>query len=115
MLNDVILIGRLTHEPQMKTLDDGRKVCDINLAVRRSFKNINGEYDTDFIKVTLWEGLADIVCKYTFKGCLLTVKGRLQTRRYEISEEKAINICEVIGERVTYLSKPQTKNDEEIY
>lgn len=58
MLNQVILVGRLVFDPELKTLDDGRKVTTITLAIQRSYKNSeSGEYDTDFIRCTLWTGI----------------------------------------------------------
>ncbi len=80
MLNQVILIGRLTSDPIIKVLEDGKKVSDIRLAVQRSFKNVDGTYETDFITVTLWQGLAESLNKYCTKGTLVAVKARLQTR-----------------------------------
>ena len=55
MLNQIILIGRLVADPELKVLDDGRKVADITLAVQRPFKNMEGQYDVDFIKIILWD------------------------------------------------------------
>lgn len=58
MLNQVVLIGRLTHDPVMKETKEGKKFCEGTIAVRRSFKNKEGKYETDFIKFSAWEGLA---------------------------------------------------------
>ena len=74
MLNQIILIGRLTHDPESKILEDGRKASDITLAVQRTFKNMDGSYDTDFIKVTVWEGLATAIETYCKKGIDLSKK-----------------------------------------
>ncbi|MFU8793521.1 MAG: single-stranded DNA-binding protein [Acholeplasmataceae bacterium] len=115
MLNQVILVGRLTHDPEFRILTDGRKVGDMSLAVQRAFKNMDGQYDTDFIKLSVWEGLATAIEPYAKKGVMLAVKGRVQTRKYEINEDKKINVLEVIGERVSYLtsSKQEQKVLEE--
>ncbi len=104
MLNQLILIGRLTHDPETKTLPDGRKVSEVVLAVQRSYKNMDGQYETDFIKVSLWEGLATAVENYCKKGVMIAVKARVQTYKYEIDDERKLNMLEVIGERVTFLS-----------
>ena len=104
MLNQLILIGRLTYDPETKTLPDGRKVSEVVLAVQRSYKNMDGQYETDFIKVSLWEGLATAVENYCKKGVMIAVKARVQTYKYEIDEERKLNMLEVIGERVTFLS-----------
>lgn len=116
MLNQVILIGRLTHDPEVKTLDDGRKVCYIQVAVQRPFKNQDGNYDTDFFRVTVWEGLATAIESYAGKGVMVAIKARLQTWKYETSDEKKLTMIDVIAERITYLShtsKGEMKADEE--
>lgn len=110
MLNQIILIGRLTHDPESKILEDGRKVSDITLAVQRTFKNMDGSYDTDFIKVTVWEGLATAIETYCKKGVMVAVKARIQSWKYEISEDRKLNMLEIIAERISYLS-PSTKVD----
>jgi single-strand DNA-binding protein len=112
MFNQVSLVGRLVQDPEIKILDSGKKVSEVTLAVRRAFKNMDGEYDTDFIRVTLWEGLAETVTSYMQKGTLVLVIGRAQIRRYDISEERYLNIIEIVAERVTFLSNPLRKEDE---
>lgn len=107
MLNQLILVGRLTHDPETKILEDGRKVLEFTLAVKRSFKNMEGNYDTDFIKMAAWEGLAQSIESYCKKGNLVAVKARVQSRRTEIEEVK-LTILEVIAERISYL---QAKED----
>lgn len=112
MLNQLILIGRLTFDPEVKNLPDGRKVSEIVLAVQRSYKNIDGQYETDFIKVSLWEGLATAVENYCTKGVMVAVKARLQSYKFEIDHEKKINMLEVIGERVTFLSSSNKQSED---
>lgn len=114
MLNNVMLIGRLTHNPQMKVLDDGKKVLDIQLAVQRSFKNMDGIYETDFITVTLWQGLAENLNDYCTKGTLIALRGRLQVRHVKY-DDKDYRTLELIGERVNYLGgrKEATVSDED--
>jgi single-strand DNA-binding protein len=113
MLNQVILIGRLAADPEVKILEDGRKVSDIVLAVSRPFKNMDGNYDTDFIKITVWEGLATSIESFCHKGVMIAVKGRLQTWKYEISDEKKLSMIEVIADRISFLSGNQ-KNDTKV-
>lgn len=107
MVNQLILVGRLTKDPETKILADGRKVSDVVLAVQRGFKNMDGNYDTDFIKISVWEGLATAIESYCVKGTMIAVKARVQTYKYEISEEKKLNMLEVIAERITFLSSSQ--------
>ena len=82
MLNYAVLVGRIAKEPELKDTDKG-KVSNITLAVPRSFKNSNGEYDTDFISCVLWKGIAESTVQYCKKGDLVGVKGRIQTRDVE--------------------------------
>lgn len=114
MLNQIVLIGRITHHPEPKILEDGKKVLKFQLAVQRSFKNMNGEYDTDFVYITCWEGLATIVESYIKKGVMIAVKGRVQAWKYELDDEKTLNMLEIVAERVTYLSTDKKSLEEEI-
>jgi single-strand DNA-binding protein len=112
MVNQLILVGRLTKDPETKILADGRKVSDVILAVQRGFKNMEGTYDTDFIKISVWEGLATAIESYCFKGTMIAVKARLQTYKYELDEEKKLNMLEVIAERITFLSSTHKQETE---
>ena len=103
MLNQTVIVGRIVQEPELRQTDTGNKVTNITLAVPRSFKNINGEYDTDFIPCTLWKGVAENTVEFCKKGDLVGVKGRLQTRNVEFEDSKR-NVMEVIAEKVTFLS-----------
>lgn len=107
MLNQLIIVGRLVSDPEIKETENGRKVSEITLAVSRSFKNAEGIYETDFIKVILFTGIAETTCEYCKKGDLLGVKGRLQTRTID---EK--NILEVVAEKVSFLSRSRNEKEE---
>lgn len=99
MLNQVVVVGRITSNPVVRELEDNRKVNTITLAVPRSFKNSEGEYETDFIPVILYQGIAERVVEYCEKGDLIGIKGRIQSRDDKI---------EIIAEKVTFLSsKPK--------
>ncbi len=104
MLNQVTLIGRLTHDPIVKTIEDGKKVSDIQIAVQRAFKNMDGLYETDFISCSLWQGSAEIIENYCKKGSMVAIRGRLQTRKLELANNKVISVIELVGERVIHLS-----------
>lgn len=110
MLNQTVLVGRLVKEPELHQTENGKKVTNITLAVPRSYKNMNGEYDTDFISCVLWSGIAENTVEYVKKGDLLGVKGRIQTRTYEDFEANRKYITEVVAEKVTFLS---SKNKDE--
>ena len=96
MLNQTVLVGRLVRDPELYETESGNKVTNITLAVPRSYKNSNGEYDTDFINCVLWKGIAESASEYCHKGDLLGVKGRIQTRVIELDDETHKNITEVI-------------------
>ena len=110
MLNQTVLVGRLVKEPELHQTENGKKVTNITLAVPRSYKNMNGEYDTDFISCVLWSGIAENTVEYVKKGDLLGVKSRIQTRTYEDLEANRKYITEVVAEKVTFLS---SKNKDE--
>lgn len=107
MLNQAVLVGRIVKEPELKNTDKG-KVTNITLAVPRSFKNPNGEYDTDFISCVLWKGVAENTVEYCKKGDLVGIKGRIQTRNVELEDETKKQYVEVIAEKVTFLSSRRT-------
>ena len=104
MMNQTCIIGRLVRDPELKELEDGKKVSNITVAVQRSYKNENGEYEADFIDCTLWNGIADRTTEYCKKGDLVGVKGRLQTNTYENEDGEKKKITEVIAEKLTFLS-----------
>ena len=104
MLNQVILVGRLVRNPEVYETETGRKRSQITLAVARSYKNQNGEYDTDFISCVLWKGVAESTVEYCKKGDLVGIKGRIQTRDVELEDETHKKYVEVIAEKVTFLS-----------
>lgn len=99
MLNQIIIVGRLTKEVELKKLESGMQVANITLACPRPFKNAEGLYDTDFIDIVLYGEVAKNTNEYCNKGDLIGVKGRIQTR---MVEDKKIQ--ELIAEKVTFLS-----------
>lgn len=103
MLNQLVIVGRLTKDPELKKTESGKNVTNITLAVPRNYKNIDGQYETDFIDCVMWNNVAESTTEYCHKGDLLGVKGRIQTRSYEKDEEKRY-VTEVIAEKVTFLS-----------
>lgn len=117
MLNQTVIVGRLVKKPEIKETENGNKVSNITLAVPRSYKNANGEYDTDFVPCVLWKGLADNVVEYCRKGDLLGIKGHVQTRDVEFDDGKKRKYVEVIADKVTFLSsknKEQEKDEMDI-
>lgn len=110
MLNQIVIVGRLVKDPELKETEKGKKVTNITLAVPRSYKNPNGEYDTDFIDCILWTGIAENTAEYCKKGDLLGVKGRVQTRSYE-KDEKTNYVTEVVAEKVTFLTHKKNQDN----
>ena len=112
MLNQSILVGRIVKDPEIRETESGNKVTNITLAVQRPYKNINGEYDTDFISCVLWKGVAETTAEYCKKGDLIGIRGRIQTRPIELSDETRHSLMEVIAERVTFLSSKKVNETE---
>ena len=108
MVNQVVLVGRLTSDPEIITTENGKKMSTINIAVQRSYKNMDGLYETDFIRCILWNGVASSTHEYCHSGDIVGVKGRLQTRSYEKEEEKKF-VMEVIADKVTFLSNKKAE------
>lgn len=104
VLNQTVIVGRLVRDPELNETGTGKKVTNITLAVPRSYKNINGEYDTDFISCVLWEGIAENTTQFCQKGDLVGVKGRIQSRKIETDDEQPKKVLEVVAEKVTFLS-----------
>ena len=113
MMNQTVLVGRIVQDPKITELEDGKKVCNVTVAIPRSYKNENGEYDTDFVKCTMWYGVAENTSEYCKQGDLIGIKGRIQTRVIEKDNSKQ-TIQEVFAEKVTCLAKSKEKNDDEI-
>ncbi len=112
MLNNVVLVGRLTTDPKVEELEDGKKVTTVVLAVNRNFKNSDGIYDTDFIRCVLWNSVASTTADYCKVGDVVGVKGRLQTSKYEDENKKTHYLTDVIAERVTFLTTNKQKITE---
>ena len=111
MLNQIILVGRLTKDPELQESDNNKKYSYITIAIPRSFKNMNGEYETDFISCTVWDVAAKSTVEYCKKGDIIGVKGRIQSRVVEKDNEKKYYL-DVIAERITFLSSNKKETDE---
>ena len=102
-MNKVILIGRLTKDPELRYTGSNRAVTQITVAVNRTFTNQNGEREADFINVVIWDKQAENVAKYLTKGRLVAVEGRIQTRNYDNNEGKKVYVTEVVALSVHFL------------
>ncbi len=104
MLNRIILIGRLTRDPELRYTPNGVAVATFTLAVDRNRKNAQGERETDFINIVVWQKQAENVANYLSKGKLAAVDGRLQIRSYEGQDGQKRWVTEVVAENVRFLS-----------
>ncbi|MDX6151686.1 single-stranded DNA-binding protein [Marinococcus sp. PL1-022] len=111
MFNQVTLVGRFTRDPELTYTKDGTPVCNFTLAVQRSFRNQEGEYDADFVPVTVWRRQAETTCEYCHKGAMVGVKGRINTRLYDNKDNKRVQVVEVNAEDVRFL-KLQTGSSD---
>lgn len=103
MLNRVILIGRLTRDPELRYTPSGVAVTQFTVAVDRPFTSQEGEREADFIQVVTWRQLAETCANYIRKGRLVAVEGRIQVRNYENNEGKRVYVTEVIADNVRFL------------
>jgi single-strand DNA-binding protein len=102
MLNKVLLTGRLTAAPELKTTASGINVTTFSLAVQRNYKNGAGEYDTDFINCVAWRNQADFITRFFDKGQLITVVGALTSRRYEDANGNKRTAFEVVVDEALF-------------
>lgn len=114
MVNQIILVGRLVKTPELELTDSGKKISTITLAVPRTYKNLNGEYDTDFIDCTLWTGVAENTSEYCKTGDILGVRGRIQSRIIKKDDGTKYKKMEIIAEKVSFLSSTKDKKDNEV-
>jgi len=105
MINRVILIGRLTRDPELRYTANGIGVCTFSIAVNRPYTNQAGERPVDYIDIVAWRQLAETVATYMTKGRLVAVEGRLQTRTYETQEGQKRKAVEVLAETVRFLDR----------
>jgi len=110
MLNRIILIGRLTRDPEIRYTQSGIPVAKLGLAVDRRRKNANGERETDFINIVAWRKLAENCENYLCKGKLISVEGRLQIRKYEAQDGSKRTAAEVMADEIRFLS-PKSENN----
>jgi single-strand DNA-binding protein len=108
MINRVVLVGRLTKDPELRYTNSNIAVATFTMAVDRGFTNADGKKETDFIPIVVWKKSAENVAKYLNKGSLVGVDGRIQTRNYEASDGTRRYITEVVADSVKFLdSKPK--------
>ena len=102
MINRVILVGRLTKDPILRKTTNGASVVSFTVACNRLFKQ-EGQPEADFINTVVWNKTAESVAKYTHKGSLVGVEGRIQTRSYDDRDSKRVYVTEVVADDVRFL------------
>lgn len=110
MLNRVVLIGRLTKDPELRFTPTGVAVSQFTLAVNRTYTNQSGERDADFIPIVVWRQAAEACANYLRKGRLAAVEGRIQTRHYENNEGRRVYVTEVVADKVRFLESNKNNN-----
>ena len=113
MLNNVVLVGRLVADPELKEVGKEGKVVNFTIAVARSYKNAEGEYDTDFIQCNVWNNIAENMNEYCHKGDLLGVKGQLQSSSYDDKDGNKRFKTDVRVDKLTFLSSKKEEKDGE--
>ncbi|MED3728042.1 single-stranded DNA-binding protein [Priestia filamentosa] len=103
MINRVILVGRLTKDPELRYTPNGVAVATFSLAVNRTFTNQQGDREADFINCVVWRRQAENVANFLKKGSLAGVDGRIQTRSYDNQEGRRVYVTEVVGDNVQFL------------
>lgn len=107
MLNRVILIGRLTRDPELRYTPAGVPVVRLTVAVDRDFQNQQGERQTDFIDIVAWRKLAETVSNHLSRGRLVAVEGRLQIRSFETQDGQRRRVAEVVADNIRFLDRPK--------
>lgn len=110
MLNRVILIGRLSRDPDMRYTPNGIATTTFTLAVERPFTNQSGQREADFINIVTWRNLAETCANHLRKGRLVAVEGRIQVRHYDNNEGKRVYVTEVVADNVRFLDS--TRRDK---
>ena len=113
MINSIILVGRLTRDPELRYTPNGKAVANFTLAVDRPFMGQGGEKQTDFIRVTTWRKLAENCSNYIGKGSLVALKGRLEVRSWENDEGQRRTMAEVVADTVQFLDKKGKKEEQQ--
>lgn len=102
-MNKVVLIGRLTKDPELRYTSSNIPSATFSLAVNRPFQNQNGVREADFINIVMWRKQAETAKKYLTKGSLISIEGRIQTRNYDGADGKKVYVTEVVADNFEFL------------
>lgn len=112
MINNVVLVGRLTRDPELRFTSNGTATATFNLAVNRNFTNQSGEREADFVNCVIWRKPAETLANYAKKGTLIGVVGRIQTRNYENQQGQRVFVVEVVCDNFQLL-EPKKDNQQQ--
>ena len=110
-MNKVVLIGRLTRDPELRYTGNNTAVATFSLAVNRNFSNQNGEREADFINIVVWRKQAENVKNYLSQGSQVAVEGRIQTRSYDDNNGQKRYVTEVVADNVEFLGSKNSSNN----
>ncbi|MBM7320272.1 single-stranded DNA-binding protein [Streptococcus suis] len=114
MINNVVLVGRMTRDAELRYTPSNQAVATFTLAVNRNFKNQDGEREADFINVVIWRQQAENLANWAKKGALIGVTGRIQTRSYDNQQGQRVYVTEVVAESFQLLeSRGQQSNSQD--
>lgn len=111
MINSIVLVGRLTKDPELRYTQSNQAVATFSLAVNRIFKSQNGEREADFINCVIWKQQAENLANWAKKGALIGITGRIQTRNYENQQGQRVYVTEVVAEQFQLL---ESRKDREV-
>jgi len=106
-MNKVILLGRLTRDPEMKNTTTGKAVAKFSIAVDRRFKNKDGQKEADFINIVVWGKQAEFAAQYLSKGSQISLSGRLQVSSYDGQDGQRRYVTEVVADEINFVSSGQ--------
>lgn len=112
MINNVVLMGRITATPELKTTTSGTEVCSFSVAVERNYAKKGDERETDFINIVTWRGTAKFVSTYFQKGDMIAVQGEIQTRKYEDKNGNKRTAFEVVAQNVSFCGGKKQESNE---
>ena len=112
MLNKIVLMGRMTADPELKRTNGGTSVTSFTIAVDRDFKSRNGEKETDFVNCVAWRGTAEFISKHFHKGSMAVVAGSLQSRQYDKNGEKR-TVWEVLVDNIYFADSKKSDSSQQ--
>lgn len=112
MINNAVLVGRLTRDPELRFTSNGSAVASFNLAVNRNFINQDGEREADFVNCVIWRKPAETLANYAKKGTLIGVVGRIQTRNYENQQGQKVFVTEVVCDNFQLLERRESSESQ---